>query len=196
MSCAKTLAFAFVLCTLLAIPLTGAARQRAACTISGTAGDDRLGTNGPDVICGKSGRDRIYGERGDDILRGGSGADALKTGRGADSVFGSDDDDLIFGEGGPGDVLRGGQGDDTLYSGRASDRLVAGPGRDFLAALSPRGAGVRDVLIGGTGADNCLWSLDGSPGDTLRGGPGRDVSGADSGDRVHTVEIRHRCFTP
>jgi len=153
MSCAKTLAFAFVLCTLLAIPLTGAARQRAACTISGTAGDDRLlGTNGPDVICGKGGRDRIYGERGDDIL--------------------------------------------TLYSGRASDRLAAGPGRDFLAALSPRGAGVRDVLIGGTGADNCLWSVDGSPGDTLRGGPGRDVFGADSGDRVHMVEIRHRCFTP
>jgi hypothetical protein len=73
------------------------------CTITGTAGADRLrGTNGDDVICGLGGDDAIDGRGGDDV------------------VFGDAGDDRIA----------GGDGDDTLYGGDGEDRLDGGRGSD------------------------------------------------------------------
>jgi Ca2+-binding RTX toxin-like protein len=74
----------------------------------------------------------------------------------ADQLVGTDGDDLIQGLGGA-DVLLGLAGD---------DRLEGGPGPDVLLG----GAGV-DTLLGGPGVD----ILFGTPGDTLDGGPGRDL---------------------
>lgn len=76
-----------------------------ACTIVGTAGDDRLvGTEGADVLCGLGGNDTLLGYGGADVLRGGKGAD----------------------------VLSGSEGDDTLIGGRGRDLLVGGGGWDAL----------------------------------------------------------------
>jgi uncharacterized repeat protein (TIGR01451 family) len=87
--------------------------QRAgACTVTGTAGNDRLkGTSGDDVICGLGGNDRISGRGGDDTLKGNGGNDRLR------------------GQGGR-DRLRGGSGRDRLAGGGGRDRLAGGGGRD------------------------------------------------------------------
>jgi uncharacterized repeat protein (TIGR01451 family) len=87
--------------------------QRAgACTVTGTAGNDRLkGTPGDDVICGLGGNDRISGRGGNDKLKGNSGNDRLR------------------GQGGR-DRLRGGSGRDRLAGGGGRDRLAGGGGRD------------------------------------------------------------------
>jgi uncharacterized repeat protein (TIGR01451 family) len=82
------------------------------CTVSGTAGNDRLtGTSGDDVICGLGGNDRISGRGGNDTLKGNSGNDRLR------------------GQGGK-DRLRGGSGRDRLAGGGGRDRLAGGGGRD------------------------------------------------------------------
>lgn len=94
------------------------------CTITGTAGDDRLqGTSGDDVICGLGGDDTLLGGGGDDILVGGNGADRLSGGAGSDE-------------------LSGNNGDDTLVGGGGVDRLSGGAGTDACAAAP------EDVLRG------------------------------------------------
>ena len=76
------------------------------CTITGTAGGDRLrGTAGDDVICAGGGDDSVEAREGDD------------------AVFGDEGDDR----------LEGGDGDDSLYGGAGDDRLIGGPGWDVLS---------------------------------------------------------------
>jgi hypothetical protein len=76
------------------------------CTITGTAGPDRLrGTRHDDVICGLG---------GNDVIRAGAG------------------DDAVFGDAGD-DRLAGGRGDDTLYGGDGDNRLSGGRGEDVLS---------------------------------------------------------------
>ena len=85
------------------------------CTITGTAGADRLrGTRGDDVICGGDGDDVIDGRDGDDALMGDAGNDVID---------GGDDDDTLY----------GGEGDDELDGARGRDVLSGGPGADDLA---------------------------------------------------------------
>jgi RTX calcium-binding nonapeptide repeat (4 copies) len=80
------------------------------CTITGTAGPDRLrGTSRGDVICAGEGEDRVE-------ARGG--------------------DDAVFGDGGD-DRVDGGAGDDTLYGGDGRDRLDGGPGWDVVSEGGP-----------------------------------------------------------
>jgi predicted outer membrane repeat protein len=74
----------------------------------------------------------------------------------ADVLVGTDDDDVIQGLGG-GDLLVGLAGDDRLEGGAGPDVLLGGPGAD--------------TLLGGAGVD----ILFGTPGDSLDGGPGRDL---------------------
>lgn len=89
------------------------------CTITGTAGVDRLvGTPGPDVLCGLGGNDVLIGGGGADILVGGNGADRLSGGAG---------DDRLTGNGGN-DVLVGGSGADTLSGGPDTDTCFGGTG--------------------------------------------------------------------
>jgi hypothetical protein len=92
------------------------------CTITGTAGADRLrGTSRADVICGLGGDDRIDGGGGDDAIFGDAGRDRVEGGTGADTLYGGDD----------GDALSGGDGDDVLSGGPGPDTLDGGRGADF-----------------------------------------------------------------
>ena len=95
------------------------------CTITGTAGADRLrGTRGDDVICGLGGDDVIDGRDGDDAIMGDAGRDRLDGGDGDDTLYGGEDDDRLDGEDGR-DVLSGGPGADALERGRG-DHLEHG----------------------------------------------------------------------
>ena len=67
--------------------------QPRGCTITGTAGDDRSGHAGDDVICGLGGDDTIAGGGGDDVIFGDAGDDRLAGGAGEDTVYGDDGDD-------------------------------------------------------------------------------------------------------
>jgi Ca2+-binding RTX toxin-like protein len=99
-----------------------------ACTISGTAGDDRLtGTRASDVICALGGDDRVDAREGSDVVYGDEGDDRLSGDLGADTLYGDDGDDRL--EGGLGaDVLAGGPGDDGLDGGPGRDHLEQGGG--------------------------------------------------------------------
>ncbi len=119
--------------------VTGGQVPRIGCTVTGTAGNDRLvGTVGDDYICGQGGDDTLIGLGGDDVLIGGPGRDRLVGGAGKDSLFGdTGDDDLVGGDevdqllGGDGDDdLRGGSGDDVLVGGNGDDSVHGGPGTD------------------------------------------------------------------
>jgi hypothetical protein len=75
------------------------------CTITGTAGADRIrGTNGDDVICGLSGNDVIDARGGDDAVFGDAGDDRIDGGDGDDNLYGGDGEDQIT----------GGRGEDVL----------------------------------------------------------------------------------
>jgi hypothetical protein len=68
------------------------------CTITGTAGPDRLGgTRGDDVICGLGGDDVVDGRGGDDAIFGDAGDDRLSGGRGDDTLYGGDGEDRLDG---------------------------------------------------------------------------------------------------
>jgi glucose/arabinose dehydrogenase/Ca2+-binding RTX toxin-like protein len=96
----------------------------AACTKTGTSGDDVLdGTLSADVICGMGGNDRIKGMTGDDTIEGMGGNDVLLGGGGADVVNGGTGGDTLYGE----------DGNDTIYSRdgvSGNDSLYGGPGTD------------------------------------------------------------------
>jgi Ca2+-binding RTX toxin-like protein len=112
------------------------------CTITGTAGNDRLkGTKRRDVICGLGGADRITGLAGGDTLIGGAGRDRIRGGGGRDRLMG----------GAGGDTLRGGRRADHLVGAKGRDRMFGGPGNDRLVAHRDRRRG--DVLHGGGGHD-------------------------------------------
>jgi hypothetical protein len=147
-----------------------------ACSITGTAGNDRLkGTNGDDVICGLGGNDRINGRGGNDILDGGD-----------------DDDQLI---GGPQvDALRGGAGgnDRANYAEGAttgvevdlSTGVVANDGQGFAETVATveivEGAKNQTNALAGDSADNRLFG--GALADQLVGGGGADTLGGEGDD--------------
>jgi uncharacterized repeat protein (TIGR01451 family) len=161
----------------------------ASCTITGTAGNDRLeGTPGADVVCGLSGNDVLVGLGGNDTLHGGSGDDRLLGMGGNDELDGEAGIDTAdyrraagpvqanlkrrtaSGEGVDGlsgiERLAGSRYGDVLRGSKANNRLL--------------GRGGADKLYGARGADNLLGQggndrLDGGRGrDSLRGGRGRD----------------------
>ncbi|MEV6596710.1 calcium-binding protein [Actinoplanes sp. NPDC051346] len=148
-----------------------------ACTVVGTAGNDRIkGTHGNDVICGRGGNDVITSGGGNDILDGGAGNDILDGGAGRDVLDGGTGNDRLDGGAGN-DTEDGDKGNDTVVGGPGDDRLTGGDGND-----RERGDHGDDVLDGGTGRD----VLDGGTGnDRLDGGAGNDTEDGDKGnDRV------------
>jgi Ca2+-binding RTX toxin-like protein len=91
------------------------------CTITGTAGDDRLtGTRRADVICGLGGSDTVDAGAGDDVVFGDGGDDRVAGGNGDDTLYGGEDVDGLAGDGGD-DVLSGGPGADALDGGDGDD---------------------------------------------------------------------------
>jgi Ca2+-binding RTX toxin-like protein len=106
------------------------------CTISGTAGDDRLaGTAGDDVICAGAGDDMVDARGGDDVVYGDQGDDTLAGGGGRDSLYGDQGDDRLAG-GDDADVLAAGPGDDRLDGGSGANFLEGGEGHDRCAHAS------------------------------------------------------------
>jgi hypothetical protein len=68
------------------------------CTVTGTAGNDRLvGTPHADVICAGSGDDVVDGRGGDDVIYGDAGNDRLVGGDGDDTLYGDDGTDMLDG---------------------------------------------------------------------------------------------------
>jgi hypothetical protein len=103
------------------------------CTITGTAGPDRLtGTAGNDVICAGAGDDVIVASGGDDAVFGDAGADTIDGAEGRDTVYGDDGNDVLAGGAGD-DVLAGGPGDDVLDGGLDTDFQEGGDGIDRCA---------------------------------------------------------------
>jgi hypothetical protein len=113
------------------------------CTISGSAGDDRIaGTPRDDVICAGAGRDRIDGRGGDDAVFGDAGDDRVEGGAGRDTLYGDDGADRLSGGHGE-DVLSGGPGDDLLEGGAGTDHDEGGDGTD--RCLDPTRADTRNA---------------------------------------------------
>jgi Ca2+-binding RTX toxin-like protein len=113
------------------------ARTRAV-TLAGLGGNDQLTVDAsmgtvPAAISGGSGDDTLNAEHGgNSVLSGNAGNDVLDGGGGNDALF-------------------GGIGNDDLNGGGGADLLSGGPGND---GLDGGGAdGVRDILVGGFGAD-------------------------------------------
>lgn len=150
--------------------------------VSGTAGDEVIGSLYMDV-------DGDWIDN-DDAPGGGDG-DVVMAGAGNDSVFSLDGDDTVYGEAGNdelhgddgNDLLFGGDGNDTLNTGFGSfnDVLYGGADDDVLNDQGTAESG--DVLDGGAGND----TVNGGRGDDLvAGGPGNDsLSGGDGDDVIH-----------
>ncbi len=164
-------------------PQTQVRLNPAACTMTGTEGDDVMhGTDGQDVICGMGGNDALYGRGSDDLLLGGDGDDRLYGGDGNDSLAGGAGNDALLGNRGR-DIVYGEDGDDHLWGGRFHDLLVGGAGDDDL-----RGNSGEDSLHGGEGSDTVygdpgddqLFGDDGD--DLLHGSQGADTHDGDDGD--------------
>jgi Ca2+-binding RTX toxin-like protein len=112
------------------------------CTLSGTAGNDRLkGTKRADVICGLGGADRISGLAGNDTLIGGTGKDRIRGNRGKDRLLGGKGNDK----------LKGGRGADHLVGWRGRDRMAGNRGSDRFVANRDRRGG--DRVNGGKNRD-------------------------------------------
>ncbi len=182
----------------------------AACTITGTEGDDVLvGTAGPDVICGLGGNDVIDAGAGDDVVYGGTGADTILGGDGDDELHGNEDDDEIYGGAGDdwigggknNDTLYGGDGNDVMYGKRGADVIYGGAGDDELHGNEDDdevygeagddwigGGKNNDILYGGDGADVMFGKLGadvmygGDGDDVLRGNEDADVIYGEAGD--------------
>lgn len=171
----------------LAVPLDAGAGSAqsgidasAACTVSGTPGDDVItGTSADDVICGFEGNDLLDGQSGNDVLLGGLGDDQLSGGDGVDvasyetSVVGiaadlgsgtasGDGADALVGV----ESLIGTAGDDVLRGSVAENVLSGLGGTDLLF-----GRGGADTLLGGDGED----FLTGSGGTIFDGGNENDT---------------------
>ncbi|MCW2923168.1 MAG: hypothetical protein JWM98_572 [Thermoleophilia bacterium] len=170
--------------------------------VNGTTGDDRWdGGAGNDVFRGGEGNDVGIGGLGNDKLFGGLGNDLLNGGAGVDSLFGeSGNDKLLAGagndlaDGGSGnDVITGDAGNDRLFGGLGNDRESGGVGND--AVYGQAGTDLlycnsgKDLADGGAGNDgvNCA---DGTGGDKVYGGLGRDFCIGDPGDIFVGCETR------
>jgi len=115
-----------------------------AITIPSGAGNLVLGNNLPEFINGTGSNDTIYGYAGNDLLEGRGGNDYIDGGLGDDGLY-------------------GGLGNNTLVGGAGNDALYAT--YDGLLGSYTKGdtdqAGIRDVLIGGSGTDDFFLYGDG-----------------------------------
>jgi len=155
------------------------------------------------VIVGGEGSDTIDGGAGDDTIYGGldpsfpdflnipddghaqpadpvtdNGKDVIHGGDGNDTIFGQDDDDILYGDAGD-DTIDGGIDDDTILGGTGDDTLIGGQGHDLIDG----GEGNDDM----SGGDDRDTFVNVNAGDTVSGGDGFSLSGADDFD---TLDLR------
>jgi Ca2+-binding RTX toxin-like protein len=109
--------------------------------ITGTAGNDQIGTiatpgvtggtatDQNDTIVGLGGNDTISGLGGNDSIDGGDGNDIIDGGSGADTLSGGNGNDTLLGGSGN-DSLNGGEGSDVLFGGLGNSTLTGGGGFD------------------------------------------------------------------
>jgi hypothetical protein len=180
------------------------------CTITGTAGADRLtGTSGNDVICGLGGDDVLDGRGGNDEIYGDEGDDEVIGKGGNDKLFGGDGVDLLL-PGSGNDTADGGASvrDRVLYSditgggvnvflssGAVSPEAGSNVGSDQLSnieqvfgsefddILVAQIAGVASTVKGG-GGDDHLDTDDGDGLDAMVGNAGSDICAGNPGDRI------------
>jgi Ca2+-binding RTX toxin-like protein len=120
-------------------------------------------------------------------IKGNSKANKLTGTAGADVICGYGGDDHIYGKGGN-DILIGGSGDDWLYGEKGNDLSKGGAGRDVLFDRTGL-----DTLKAGDGDDKCMDTRDGSGGDHLDGGAGKDYYYANTADTVKNAEAVGVC---
>jgi hypothetical protein len=180
------------------------------CTITGTAGNDRLrGTSGDDVMCGLGGDDVLDGRGGNDEIYGDDGNDEVIGKGGNDKLYGGDGVDLLL-PGAGNDTADGGASvrDRVLYSdiqgGGVNVFLASGAvspesgsnvgtdqlsnieqvfGSEFDDILVAQIAGVASTVKGG-GGDDHLDTDDGDGLDAMVGNAGSDICAGNPGDRV------------
>lgn len=139
---------------LLVTGATAAGAQASTCfgevpTIRAVAGQETIGTSGPDVIVGTAGSDIIRGGGGADLICSGSGDDTIRGNDGADRInAGSGDDVVIGGKGG--DTIRAGRGSDTVFGNKGDDDIKGQKGVDVI-----RGGRGDDTINGNSGDDDC-----------------------------------------
>lgn len=181
----------------------------AADVVLGTPGDDRIETGyGADVVCAGAGADVVRGGRGPDALYGGAGNDQvdgahgfdhLHGNAGADTLRGGRLQDYLYPGGGAPSGRRdrsyGGADYDYLYSSAGNDLLVGGSGPDGVlydrvgdatdgVMVDLMVAGRQDTGAGGVDELVSINDLDGSAGDDVLSGNGRNnriSSGSGSG---------------
>ncbi|MFN3361138.1 MAG: hypothetical protein ACK421_06930, partial [Pseudanabaenaceae cyanobacterium] len=110
-------------------------------TITGTAGNDLIGTiatpgvtggtatDNNDTILGLAGNDTLSGLGGNDSIDGGDGNDIIDGGAGEDTLLGGNGNDTVIGGAGN-DSLNGGEGNDVLLGGLGNSTLTGGGGFD------------------------------------------------------------------
>ena len=142
--------------------------------------DTLVGTNGPDIICGKGDGDNIKGGDGNDIILGGPGPDNLQGGDGNDKIRANTE----------GDKVDGGNGDDELHGGSQNDFMLGGPGDDLI-----QGHLGNDHMDGESGDDRVEGHEDnddvigGSDDDSLQGGGGNDnIKGQGGNDKLKGLQ--------
>lgn len=149
-----------VLATLGMLALTPVPASAAACTISGTSGDDNLpGTPGSDKICGFNGHDTVFGFAGDDIVTAGYGDDRVNGGNDDDVLKGGPNDDNL-----QADDLVG--GNDSAIGNAGTDTCSVDPGDttkscETIFVVSSIQMVAEDVGAG----DSDWWSFTGAQGD-------------------------------
>ena len=143
--------------------------------IVGTDGPERLeGTAGPEHAAAYAGRDELLMFGGDDCAATGAGHDVVHLGPGNDEADSGSGDDSVF----------GGPGNDSLLPGIGADRVEGGEGDDLLR--DEQGDTAPDVLDAGPGHD-FVRAIDGAA-DTVRCGPGYDVTVIDAADITRDCE--------
>ncbi|MDQ3645417.1 MAG: hypothetical protein M3345_00610, partial [Actinomycetota bacterium] len=173
-------------------------QRRVTCSITGTAGDDRLqGTSSTDSICGGAGADtligigsgdRIFGGRGKDLMKGDRAPQTFIGGRGTDTVSYQNAEAMVYiflremvSNGWARDhlikpeIVIGSRYADYMEGSARGERIDGWRGNDEIYGDSGR-----DSLVGGSGDDE-FDTRDGVS-ESIRGGLGRDVAYSDAGD--------------
>lgn len=154
--------------------------------VAGAGNDTITLGNGNNIVEAGGGDNTILLGTGANIIRTGAGSDRVASGGGSDNVAVGAGNDAVN-TGGGNDVLGLGAGNDVGLLGAGDDIAYGGAGADFLAGSDGNdrlyGGSGKDRIRGGAG-DDFINANDGTAGDRVSCGLGRDIVIADPGDRI------------